>query len=147
MSANLAVVFKGAVTRSMAFIAARLRSAVPAWALAYASLWAVALLALHLETPLQSLAGCVTDRDAPLPLWACGESLASTLAGAMVNSALLTVVWAPALVAATFVRPDAIPLAAIAAGSHLVGLTSVMVMVARMARLLGRRIAARLSLG
>jgi hypothetical protein len=131
----------------MGFIAARLRSAVPAWALAYAALWSVAMLALHCEPQLQSAAGCTTDLDAPLPLWICGQGLGSTLAGAMVNSALLTVVWAPALVAATFVRPDAIPLAVIAAGSHLVGLTSVMVMVARFARLVGRYLTMRLSPG
>lgn len=124
----------------MGFIAARMRMAMPAWALAYAGLWIVAILALHLEAPLQAMAGCTTDTDAPLPLWTCGANLGSTLAGAMVNSALLTVVWAPALVAGAFVRPDAIPLAAVAFGSHLVGLASVMAMVARGARMIGRRL-------
>ncbi|MCA0319626.1 MAG: hypothetical protein LCH88_16325 [Proteobacteria bacterium] len=125
----------------MSFLVARLRAAVPAWALAYAALWSVALVALHLEAPLQALAGCAADTEAPLPLWTCGEGLGSTLAGALVNSALLTVVWAPALVAAAFVRPDAIPLAAVAFGSHLVGLGSVMAMVARGVRLVMRRFA------
>jgi hypothetical protein len=123
----------------MSFLIARVRMALPAWALAYAALWTVAIAALHLEAPLQALAGCTTDAEAPLPLWSCGEGLASTLAGAMVNSALLTVVWAPALVAAAFVRPDAIPLAAVAFGSHLVGLASVMAMVVRGMRLVVRR--------
>lgn len=122
----------------MSFVTARLRMALPAWALAYAALWAVAIAALHLAAPLQALTGCGADTQAPLPLWSCGEGLGSTLAGAMVNSALLTVVWAPALVAAAFVRPDAIPLAVVAFGSHLVGLGAVMTMVARGIRLVIR---------
>jgi hypothetical protein len=125
----------------MSFLIARVRMALPAWALAYAALWTVAIAALHLEAPLQALAGCTTDAEAPLPLWSCGAGLGSTLAGAMVNSALLTVVWAPALVAAAFVRPDAIPLAAVAFGSHLVGLAAVMAMVVRGMRLVVRRLA------
>ncbi len=126
----------------MSFLLARMRMALPAWALAYAALWTVAIAALHLEAPLQALAGCSADAEAPLPLWSCGEGLGSTLAGAMVNSALLTVVWAPALVAAAFVRPDAIGLAVVAFGSHLVGLGAVMAMVARGVRLVMRRFAA-----
>jgi hypothetical protein len=125
----------------MNFILARVRMALPAWALAYAALWMVAIAALHMEGALQALAGCSADNEAPLPLWSCGEGLGSTLAGAMVNSALLTVVWAPALVAAAFVRPDAIPLAVVAFGSHLVGLGAVMAMVARGVRLVLRRTA------
>jgi hypothetical protein len=123
-----------------AWLLGRLRNALPAWALAYGSLWAVALAALNWPDALQSLAGCVPDAEAPLPLWSCGPHLGSTLIGAMVNSALLTVVWAPALVAAAIVRPDAIALAIVAAGSHLVGLTSVMIMVMRGARYAARRL-------
>ena len=122
-----------------AWLFGRLRNAIAAWALAYGSLWAVALAALHWPDALQILAGCVTDAEAPLPLWSCGPGLGSTLLGAMVNSALLTVVWAPALVAAALVRPDALPLAIVAAGSHLVGLTAVMIMVTRAARYCARR--------
>lgn len=124
----------------LAWFKGRLRNAVPAWALAYGALWMVALAALHWPDALQAAAGCAPDADAPLPLWACGPSLASTLAGAMVNTALSTVVWAPALVAAALIRPDALPLAIVAAGSHLVGLTSVMIMVMRGCRLAARRL-------
>jgi hypothetical protein len=124
-----------------AFLARRLHSAIPAWALAYGLIWCVAILVLGFGAALQQATGCTTNEAAPLPLWACGPGLGSMLAGAVVNSALLTAVWSPALVAAAFVRPDAIPLAVIAAGSHLVGLTAIMIMVARLARLLVRRFA------
>ena len=95
--------------------------------------------AAHPETST-SLA-VAPSTDAPLPLWSCGQGLGSMLAGAVVNSALLTVVWGPVLVAAAFVRADAIPLAVVAFGSHLVGLAAVMVMVVRGVRLLVRRLA------
>lgn len=113
-----------------------------AWsaALGYVALWALTIGALSFEAPLQALTGCRTDDAAPLPLWSCEGSIGAGLIGACINTAFVTIAWAPALVAAATVRPDALPLATIAAMSHVTGLAAVFISVIRLARAVSRRL-------
>jgi len=119
------------------FLLALRRMAAP-WAVCYLALWALALSALAYEGPLQRALGCAADPHAPLPLWTCGESLVSTLAGVVVNAAFVAIIWSPFFVAAAFSRLDALPLVVITFGTHLAGMTGIFVLIVRAARRVGR---------
>lgn len=117
------------------------RMAAP-WALGYLALWAITLAPLQTGGQLKRTLSCTVDPQAPLPLWTCGESLVSTLAGLVVSAALVTIVWSLFLVAAAVAHLDALLLAILTFGTHLAGLPGIFVLIVRAARRLGRGIRA-----